>query len=59
MVKKVIIIFIVAAILRFWAISSLPSSLSMDEIAVGYDSYSILKTGRDQHGEFLPLSFFF
>lgn len=57
MVKKVIIIFIVAAILRFWAISSLPSSLSMDEIAVGYDSYSILKTGRDQHGEFLPLSF--
>jgi len=33
-----------------------PPGLHQDEACAGYDAYSILKTGRDQHGNFLPLN---
>lgn len=57
--KLVLLLFIVllAAFFRFWQLSNYPVSLTIDEAAVGYNAYSILKTGRDEHGEFLPLSF--
>jgi len=32
-------------------------SLYGDEIAIGYNAYSIVKTGRDEFGRFLPLQF--
>ncbi|MCZ6633788.1 MAG: glycosyltransferase family 39 protein [bacterium] len=32
-----------------------PIGFHADEASIGYDAYSILKTGRDQYGEFLPL----
>lgn len=51
----VLIIFL-ALFLRFWQIDSFPP-LNRDEAAIGYNAYSILKTGRDEHREFLPLSF--
>lgn len=35
----------------------IPNSLSADEVAVGYNAYSILNTGRDEFGGKLPLSF--
>ncbi len=34
-----------------------PPSLNIDEVAIGYNAYSILKTGRDEYGTILPLSF--
>jgi len=34
-----------------------PPHLRNDEASLGYDAYSILSTGRDQHGEFLPILF--
>lgn len=40
--------------IRAYKISSLP--LYGDELTIVYDSYSILKTGKDQTGEFLPLT---
>lgn len=56
-------IFFIAAILflsfilRFYQLGKVPISLEWDEVAIGYDAYSILKTGRDQFGKFLPLTF--
>jgi 4-amino-4-deoxy-L-arabinose transferase-like glycosyltransferase len=50
-------IIAVAAFLRLWKLGSIPPSLTPDEAALGYNSYSILKTGRDEYGEFLPVIF--
>jgi 4-amino-4-deoxy-L-arabinose transferase-like glycosyltransferase len=60
--KKIKLFLIIAILftsffLRFWKLSLNPVSLSLDEIVIAYDSYSILKTGHDQHGEFMPLAF--
>lgn len=41
--------------LRAYKISSLP--LYGDELTITYDSYSLLKTGKDQTGEAFPLTF--
>ncbi|HET7098855.1 MAG TPA: glycosyltransferase family 39 protein [Patescibacteria group bacterium] len=43
--------------LRFYKIAANPPSLNGDEISFGYSAYSILKTGRDEFGKFLPLVF--
>lgn len=53
----IIIILILAAALRLWQLNTIPPSLNWDEISLGYNSYSILKTGQDEWGNFLPLSF--
>lgn len=50
-------IIIVAAILRLWMLGEYPIHLTNDEAAIGYNAYSILKTGKDEHGEFLPIIF--
>ncbi|OGG26681.1 hypothetical protein A2960_00720 [Candidatus Gottesmanbacteria bacterium RIFCSPLOWO2_01_FULL_39_12b] len=52
----VILIFFLAFILRFWLLGSNPPSLDWDEASLGYNAYSILKTGRDEYGNFFPLS---
>src|SRR3989344_1238336 len=46
-----------ASILRLWNLGGNPPHLTPDEAAVGYNAYSILKTGRDEYGEFLPIIF--
>lgn len=51
------LIIILAIVLRFYQLGKTPISLEWDEVALGYDAYSILKTGRDQFGKFLPLTF--
>ncbi|MDO8657659.1 MAG: glycosyltransferase family 39 protein, partial [Candidatus Levybacteria bacterium] len=43
--------------LRFFKNTENPISLSIDEVAFGYNAYSVLKTGRDEYGKFLPLTF--
>jgi hypothetical protein len=49
-------ILILAAFLRFYNLNSSPPSLYSDEISLGYNAYSLLKTGKDEFGNFLPLS---
>ncbi len=49
-------IIIIAAILRLYQLGQVPISPDWDEVALGYNAYSILKTGRDEYGTFLPLS---
>jgi len=48
-------ILIFSLILRVYKINSLP--MYGDELTLAYDSYSILKTGKDQTGHFLPITF--
>jgi len=56
--KIVLILIVVAAFaIRFYSISLNPPSLNWDETSIAYNAYSILKTGRDEWGEVLPLHF--
>jgi 4-amino-4-deoxy-L-arabinose transferase-like glycosyltransferase len=43
--------------LRVVGLDRVPPGLYADEACNGYDAYSILLTGRDHHGNFLPLVF--
>ncbi|MBI4991486.1 glycosyltransferase family 39 protein [Candidatus Gottesmanbacteria bacterium] len=52
----IILIFFLAFVLRFWQLGENPSSLDWDEASLGYNAYSILKSGRDEYGSFLPLA---
>ncbi len=57
MTRKILfLIFILAFILRFYKLGVNPPSLDWDEASLGYNAYSILKTARDEYGNFLPLS---
>jgi 4-amino-4-deoxy-L-arabinose transferase-like glycosyltransferase len=59
--KNLILLFVIvliAGIFRFWGLSANPSSLYWDEVSQGFNSYSILKTGHDEHNEFLPVARF-
>ena len=53
---KIILLLILlgAAILRIWGLDRVPPELFGDELDVGYHAYSLLKTGRDYYGQFLP-----
>lgn len=51
-------IIIFGFFIRTYHVAVNPPSLSWDEVSIGYNAYSILKIGRDEHGRFLPLDFF-
>ena len=53
----VILIVLLAFVFRFYKLTEFPVHWSMDEGAIGYSAYSVLQTGRDEWGEFLPLAF--
>lgn len=60
MIKRrvfLIIVLILAFFLRFYKLGTNPPSLQWDEVAIGYDAYSILKTGKDQFGKSFPIFF--
>src|SRR3989304_1650643 len=50
-------ILFLAAILRLWKLGSVPPHLTADEAALGYNAYSILKTGKDFWGQGFPIIF--
>jgi len=54
---KIAFVFILflALFLRIVALGSFPLGFTADEAAQGYTAWSILKTGRDEWGKFLPL----
>lgn len=49
------LIFLLGLFLRFYLLGQVPVALHRDEAFLGYNAYSILKTGRDISGVFLPL----
>lgn len=58
--KKYLLLIIAIALgafVRLWQLSAVPNGLTWDEAAIGYNAYSILKTGRDEHGAFMPIIF--
>lgn len=50
-------ILVLAIFLRIFRLDQVPSSLFGDEVDVGYQAYSILHTGKDLAGNFLPVYF--
>lgn len=57
-VKIVLLLTITLAFfLRLYKVTEVPPSLNWDEVSIGYNAYSILKTGKDEWGQFLPIHF--
>lgn len=50
-------IVLLALVLRVYRVNEIPPSLNWDETSIGYNAYSILKTARDEWGEFMPIHF--
>ncbi len=44
-----------AAVIRLYQLGHVPISPNWDEVAFGYNAFSILGTGRDEYGKFLPV----
>src|SRR3990167_5608828 len=57
--KSILLILAVllAATLRLYKLNSYPVSLSWDEVAIGYNAYSISQTGADEYAAKWPLLF--
>jgi hypothetical protein len=54
---SILVAVLAAAIaLRTAALDRVPPGLNQDEACNGYDAYSLLRTGRDQHGNLLPVA---
>lgn len=53
----IITILIIAGVIRFWNLGTVPPSLTPDEASLGYNAYSILKTGHDEYGKYFPIIF--
>jgi len=51
-----IVILLLSLFLRFYKMNTNPPSLDWDEASLGYNAYSILKTGADEYGNKFPLS---
>lgn len=58
MIKKTILVLIIllAAFLRFWRLGDFPT-LNADEAAIGYNAYSLIQTGKDEHANPWPVHF--
>ena len=49
-------ILILGFFLRFYKLWIVPSSLHEDEVGVGYNAFTLLTTGKDEHGVTRPLT---
>jgi 4-amino-4-deoxy-L-arabinose transferase-like glycosyltransferase len=52
-----VLIIVIASFLRLYKLTVNPPSLFGDELDLGYQAYSILKTGHDYQGNFMPIHF--
>ncbi|PWU24306.1 hypothetical protein C5B42_00135 [Candidatus Cerribacteria bacterium 'Amazon FNV 2010 28 9'] len=60
--KRIVLLLLVLTLslgtfLRFFKVSTVPPGLEQDETSIGYNAYSILKTGKDEYGQSFPLYF--
>ena len=46
---------VVGFVARLVALGEYPAGFNQDEASAAYDAYSILKTGYDRNGQFLPV----
>src|SRR3989339_425926 len=54
-----VLIVLLGFFLRTWKLGSNPPGLYWDEVSLGWNAYSVLKTGFDEHGRYLPVDTFF
>lgn len=52
------VVLLIGLWLRVWRIDINPPGLSWDEVSIGYNAYSLLLTGRDEHQRQWPLDAF-
>lgn len=52
-----LVIILIAAFLRLYKIEQVPPALDWDEIAAGYNAYTIANWGKDEWGKIFPLVF--
>ncbi|NMD00091.1 MAG: phospholipid carrier-dependent glycosyltransferase, partial [Bacteroidales bacterium] len=52
----IVVVFVIATLLRFWKLDTYPA-LNADEASNAYDAYSLIQTGKDQHGNSWPINF--
>lgn len=52
-----VITFVLAFLLRIVALDIRPLGFTWDEAALGYNAYSLLQTGRDEHQKITPIIF--
>lgn len=50
-----VFILVLATFLRMWKLGTTPTGFYVDEAAIGYNAFSLLKTGRDEFGMPLPI----
>lgn len=50
-----LLVVLFAGFLRLYRLDSYPVGFHIDEASLGYNGYSMLKTGKDEHGNRLPL----
>src|SRR3989344_5696380 len=53
----IILILILASVLRLVSLDKFLAGLNADEAAIGYNAWSLIQTGKDEHGESWPLVF--
>ena len=51
------IIILLGLTLRLYHLDTRPVGFTWDEAALGYNAYSLLKTGKDEYGKILPVVF--
>ncbi len=52
-----VVAIILGGILRIYKLESRPSGFTWDEAALGYNAFSLFKTGKDEYGQKLPVIF--
>lgn len=59
MKKRFIVLYLLilslSLLIRLFHLTQTPEGFDQTEAAFGYNSYSVLKSGRDEYGKFLPL----
>ena len=53
----IMVIILTATIIRFYQLGNPSNGFYLDEAAIGYNAYSILKTGKDEFGKSFPILF--
>ena len=52
---KLAVLLLLASLLRFWNLGTLPNGLHWDEMDTGYQAYSLFRTGKDYFNNPLPI----
>src|SRR5690348_7849388 len=55
-ILAIILIMLLGLFLRIYGLDKSPPSLNWDEAALGYNAFSLMHTGKDEYGKFLPLT---